>query len=326
MNGTPRRRFLALASAAALATPGISRAQTGSQPQARLIVPFAPGGTTDTLARLITPKMTERLGQTWVVENRSGASGVIGGEFVARSAPDGQVLLISPKVHLMARHVLKSVSYEPFADFTPVARLAEEPYVLIANARTVAPDDVRSLAGAMKQDPAKYAFAYPSLGSVSHLVAALFGRQLGITPLTIAYRGTGPAMNDLMAGTVGLMVAPMAPAIELIRSRQVKALAVATAERLPILPDVPTLAETGFPNLDIVDWLGIWGPKGLPTASRDRLAAAIRAAIEDPGVLRRMQELGLRPVRETPPEFDALVARERTNNERIVAEAGIVPE
>jgi tripartite-type tricarboxylate transporter receptor subunit TctC len=270
--------------------------------------------------------MSERLNQTWVVENRSGASGVVGGEFVSQAAPDGQVLLISPKVHLMARYVMKAVSYDPYLDFTPVARLAEEPYVLIANARTVDADNVAALIAALRRSPEKYAFGYPSLGSVSHLVAASMGKSLGIEPLTIAYRGTGPAMNDLIAGTIALMIAPMAPAIELIRSRQVKALAVATAERLPVLPDVPTLAESGFPGLSNVDWLAIWGPKGMPVAMRDSLAGAIRSSVEDAAIARRMQELGLRPVAETPAQFVALIQNERAVNERIVAETGIKPE
>ena len=152
------------------------------------------------------------------------------------------------------------------------------------------------------------------------------GKSLGIEPLTIAYRGTGPAMNDLIAGTISLMIAPMAPAIELIRSRQVKALAVATAERLPVLPDVPTLAESGFPGLSNVDWLAIWGPKGMPLAMRDSLAEAIRSGVEDPAIDHRMQELGLRPVAETPARFVEMIQNERAANERIVVETGIKPE
>ncbi|WP_052401279.1 Bug family tripartite tricarboxylate transporter substrate binding protein [Muricoccus aerilatus] len=321
-----RRLALGLGAAAALPPGKALWAQTAQRGPARLVVPFAPGGTTDTLARLITPKMSERLNQTWVVENRSGASGVVGGEFVSQAAPDGQVLLISPKVHLMARYVIKAVSYDPYADFTPIARLAEEPYVLIANPRTVEANDVAALIAALRSSPQRYAFGYPSLGSVSHLVAASMGKSLGIEPLTIAYRGTGPAMSDLIAGTIALMVAPMAPAIDLIRSRQVKALAVATAERLPALPDVPTLSESGFPSLSNVDWLAVWGPKRMSPSLRDSLAEAIRLSVEDAAITRRMQELGLRPVVETPVRFEALIQSERAANERLVAEVGIRPE
>lgn len=322
----PMTRRAALAAAAIPFLSGVAWGQPGAPRPTRLVVPFAPGGTTDTLARLIVPKVGERLGQTWLVENKSGAGGAIGAEFVARSAPDGQVLLMNWEFHLLARHVIRSVSYNPYVDFTPVVRIAEEPYVLIANTRTVGPNDMSALVAALRREPNKFEFAHVAHGSVSHLVAAAFGRQIRVDLLILGYRGTGPAMNDLLAGTVGLMVAPMAAALELIRSRQVKALAVATAERLSVLPDVPTLAESGFPGLDLISWSAVWGPKGLPPALRDSLATAIRATVEDPAIGRRMEELGLRPLREAPEQFEALLARERARNERLVAEIGITPE
>jgi tripartite-type tricarboxylate transporter receptor subunit TctC len=323
-NGMTRRAVLA--SVAIPFLSGVAWGQSGGRGVVRLVVPFAPGGTTDTLARLIAPKLSERLGQTWVVENKSGASGVIGSEFVARSAPDGQVLMMSLEFHLIARHVIKGVNYDPYADFTPVARVAEEPYLLIANPRTVEPNDMSSLVAALRREPDKFTFGHAALGSVSHLVAATFARQIGVNLLILAYRGSAPALNDLMAGTIGLMVAPLAPAFGIIKSGRAKALAVATAERLPLMPDVPTFAESGFPGLDLVSWLAVWGPKGLPPTLRDNLAAAIRGVVEDPAIKRRMEELGVRPVSETPEQFEALLVRERARNERYVAEIGLMPE
>lgn len=318
-------RRQAAGAALALATGGRAAAQP-ARGAARLVVPYAPGGTTDTLARLLAPRLGEATGQVWVVENRPGASGVIGGEFVARSAPDGQILMISPALHLMARHVVRAVTYDPYADFTPVVRVAEEPYVIVANARTVREGDLAHLVAALKGDPGRFPFAYPALGSVSHLVAAGIARRIGVEPVTVAYRGTGPALNDLLSGTIALMVAPIAPALELIAGGQVRAIAVTTPERMPALPDVPTLGEGGFGDLSIVDWIGVWGPKAVPAALRDRLASALAAAVTQPDVAGRIMGLGLRPLSERPEAFDALLTQVKERDERLVAEIGIRPE
>lgn len=318
-----RRSVLGAAMATAVVEQALAQTARGT---ARLVVPYAPGGTTDTLARLVAPGIGEGMGQTWVVENRSGASGVVGGEFVARSAPDGQILMISPALHLMARYVVKAVTYDPYLDFTPIARVAEEPYVLIANAQTVRERDLASLLTAVKLDPGLFPFAYPALGSVSHLVAAGIGRRIGVQPITVAYRGTGPAMNDLISGTVALMVAPFAPAREFIAGGRIRAIAVTTPERMPALPEVPTLSEGGFQDLAMVDWIAVWGPRGMAEAMRNRLASVIRAVVARPDVSARISGLGLRPISEQPAAFDTLLAEVKGRDERIVAEIGIMPE
>lgn len=315
----------AIGAAIACVTAGRAWAQP-ARGVSRLVVPYPPGGGTDTLARLVTPRMSEGLGQTWIVENRSGASGVVGGDYVARSAPDGQTLMISPALHLMVRHVVKAVTYDPYQDFTPIARVAEEPYVLIANARTIRQGDLASLLAALKNDPGEFPFANPAMGSISHLVTASLGLRLGVQPVMVAYRGAGPALNDMVSGTVALMVAPLASAREFVRSGQVKALAVTTQERLPSLSDVPTMAESGLPELSMVDWLGIWGPKGISEELRNRLASTIRAAVAHPDVSMKITGLGLRPVSEPLAAFDALLAEVKARDERIASDIGIRPE
>lgn len=318
-----RRAALGMLLAAPAMAP--ASAQTPARPTARLVVPYAPGGTNDLTARLVAPKAAERLGQNWVVENRSGASGAIGAEYVARSAPDGTTVLYSNEVHLMLSHVQRNVPWDARADFVPIVRTVAIPYVLIGGA--AAPTrDLASLLEAMRRNPAAYSFAGSTLGSIGQLGAAALGVKLGFEAQVIAYRGTGPAMNDIVSNNVPLFIAPLGASLPLARDGRVRVYATTAATRLPQLPEVPTLAEAGFPDLVFEGWCGAWGPKGLPADVTARLREAIVAGINDPEALARMRDLGLTALNESTADFVRVIEAETARNAALVAAAGIKPE
>lgn len=320
---TRRGALLAAVAASTAVLPG--RTARG-QAAARIVVPYPPGGTTDVTARLISPRASERLGQTWVIDNRSGANGAIGAESVARGAPDGQFLLYSNEVLLVLRFVQRGVPFDVVRDFTPVVRTVTIPYVLVGAPQHVREPDAAALIAAVRRSPDKFGFAGSTLGSVGHLGAAALGRKLGAELLVVPYRGTAPAAADVMAGSVQLMFAPLGAVAPMIRGGRLKAFATTSERRLSLMPEVPTLAESGFPDLVFEGWTGIWGPKGLPAETVARVHQAATAAADEPEVAGRIRDLGCEPLRESPAEFARLIEREAARNAEIVAAAGIKPE
>jgi tripartite-type tricarboxylate transporter receptor subunit TctC len=305
--------------------PGVAQAQAGRN-VARLIVPYAPGGTTDVTARLLTNRIAEGLGQTWVIENRSGANGAIGAQEVARSAPDGLNLLYSNEVHLVLKFVQRGVPFDALADFTPILRTVRIPYVLVGGANHIRQPDARALLAAVKQDPNRFTFAGSTLGSVGQLGAAALGQKLGAEFTIVAYRGSGPAVNDLVSGAVSLMFAPLGAVQPLIEGGQLKAFAVTATERVPLLPQTPTMVELGYPDMVFEGWTGIWGPRGLPAEKVAAVHAAASSALRDPEIVQRLAALGCAPILESSADFSRLVEQEQARNGEIARAAGIRPE
>jgi tripartite-type tricarboxylate transporter receptor subunit TctC len=319
MTSITRRGALALG-AAALASPALAQGRN-----VRFVVPYPPGGTTDLTGRLIAPKAAESLGQTWVIENRSGANGAVGADAVARSAPDGNTLLYSNEVLTVLPFVQRNVPFDLQADFTPIARTVSIPYVMIGNPNLPA-QNLAQLLDAIRRTPQQFSFAGSSLGSVGQLATAALWQKLGVEATFVSYRGTGPAMNDLVSGAVGLFIAPVGPAIPLVRDGRARAFAVTSARREAVLPDVPTLAEAGFPDLVYEGWCGLWGPKGLPADLTARINAAVNQGANDDAVKQRMAGLGLTALNETPQRFAEIIAAEIPRNRALVAAARIQPE
>ncbi|WP_043830587.1 Bug family tripartite tricarboxylate transporter substrate binding protein [Muricoccus aerilatus] len=317
-----RRAALGLAAAAVL-VPGALRAQTRV---VRLVVPYAPGGTNDVTARLMAPRMGEALGQTCVIENRSGASGAIGAQEVARSAPDGTTLLYSNEVHPILRLVQRGVPFDAAEDFTPVTRTVSIPYVLVGGAKAAGSADPRALLAAVKAKPNDFTFACSSLGSVGHLGAAALGQRLGVEVTTVIYRGTGPAINDVISGAVPLMFAPVGAVLPMIQGGQLRAYAVTAPARLSSMPDTPAMAEAGQPEMLFEGWCGIWGPKGLPEARVEAACAAAQSALRDAEVIQRLAAIGCTPINETPAEAARQIAAEAARNAAIIRAARIQPE
>lgn len=214
----------------------------------RLVVPAAPGGNIDVIGRLYADRLKDVLGQSWVVENRAGANNTLGAAEVARSAPDGTTLLTNADIHLMAKHVMKQVPYDPVADFTPISRLATSPMVFVGHPGKTSPD-LKALAAEMKAAPDKHTFSNSGLGAMGHLATASFSNSIGVKAVVVTYRGTAPALTDVIGGQTTLMVAPLGSALQQIKSGGLRAFAVMSDRRAPQAPSVPTIAEAGFPGL-----------------------------------------------------------------------------
>lgn len=322
-NPVTRRAGLALA----LATPFISARPLRAQgPTVRVVVPYAPGGTTDVCARLFAARASETLGQVWVVENRSGANGAIGSEAIARAPADGSALLYTNEVHLLLRYVQTGVAFDAIADFTPIIRTTSIPYVVVGGARHVREGDIRSLMEALRRSPARFSFASSGMGSVGHFGPEALARAAGVEVTIVTYRGTSPGVNDVIAGSVALMVAPLGAVLPMIQAGQLKAFSVTTAVRIAALPEVPTLAEVGYPEMVFDGWTGFWGPKGLPATKVDEAYAAVSQAIRNPEVRRRIADLGCAPIEEPQGAFAGLAVAEQARIGRIIRAVGIKPE
>ena len=292
----------------------------------RVIVPYAAGGNIDSIARAYTKHLRETFNENWIVENVSGGNGVIGTERVARSAPDGAMLLFSADVHSMARLVIKNVPYDPIKDFQPIALVAEAPLVFVVNARAVRAKDLRELVEEIKRDEKRYTFGLSGLGSASHLGAEIFKSRTGLDVLMVAYRGTGPAINDLAGGHVTLMTVPPLAAMPLVHAGKLRALAITAPQRFEGTPDVPTAAESGMPGFEVINSYGFWGPRGLRDDQVARLSDAMRKAANDPELKRRMLDLGVAAHWESPQAFEKHIQTEFTRNRAIYEKAGVKPE
>jgi tripartite-type tricarboxylate transporter receptor subunit TctC len=306
-----------------LGLPGAAWAQ---RRVTRLIVPAAPGGAIDVIGRIYAAKLGDALQQTWVVENRSGANNTLGAAEVARSAPDGQTLLVNADIHLMARRVMRSVPYDPVGDFTPIARLAVAPMVLVGNPRQTPEGGVSALVAAMKAQPGKFAFANSALGSMGHLATESFKREAKLDALVVSYRGTAPALTDVVSGSVALMVAPLGSAISQIEAGQLRAFAIMGPQRSPRASQIPTIAEQGMPGLNFTLWYALWAPKGFPEDEAERLNAVAQALSRDPEIRARIADQSAEPVAEDRAAFIRFIQAEYEANGRIAQLAGIEPE
>lgn len=309
--------------AAALGAPASARAQRRA---VRLVVPAAPGGAIDVLGRLYAARLTEVQETAWVVENRSGANNTLGAAEVARAAPDGATFLVNADIHLMARHVMRAVPYDPVADFTPVARLATAPMVLVGNPRLTPEGGVPALAAAMRAAPDRFPFANSALGAMGHLATESLKREIGADALVVSYRGTAPALTDVLSGNAALMVAPLGSALPSIADGRLRAFAVMAPRRAARAPDIPSIAEAGYPNLDFTLWYAIWAPRGYPEAEAERLNRTIQAIAREPATAARVVEAGAEPVAEDRAAFIRFLAAEAERNARIARAAGIQPE
>lgn len=310
----PRRRFLQVAAGAA-ALPAVSRIATAQsfpvQP-VHIIVPFAPGGAVDVLARLYAEKLKEMRGVTIVVENRAGGNGSIGGGAVLQAAADGYTLLFSASTHVMARQIMRNVPFDPVSDFAPIARVGEAP-LLVVMAPGLPHKSISELVAAARLAPEHYTMAVPSLGAMGHLATVAFNQLSGLNLTIASYRGTAPALTDVAGGHVQLLIDAMLVLLPVARGGQVKALAITTPKRSALAPEIPTAAESGMKGLEFASWYGAWGPRSLPSDVAAWLNAAFNEATRDLARAGRFAELGQEPVAETRDEFarfiDADVAR-----------------
>lgn len=319
-----RRSLLAtpLLAVATLATPAPGRAQ--GQP-IRLVVPYPPGGAVDGTARLFAARMGQATGQTFVVENRAGANGTIGAEYVRRAAPDGATFLYSASIAIVLPLVVRNVPYDPIRDFAPVARVAEGP-LLISVHPSVPGATLHEVMLYAKANEQKFNFATSGFGSAGHIVTFQLMQRYGIAGPIIGYRGAGPVLNDLAAGTVQLFCDPILSSLPVARSGRIRAVAVTAEARSPAAPDIPTTAESGVPGLTGFSWYALWAPPGAAPEIVARMGRLATDAARDPEVTQRLNALGFTPVAEASEAFARFQAAEFERFARIIREAGIQPE
>jgi len=283
-----------------------------------LIVPFPPGGSTDNIARLLAPKLQEKLGGNFIVDNKAGATGTIGAAFVKRAAPDGYTLFVSSLgPFVIAPHLIKNVQYDALKDFDYVTVAVQAPNVLAVPANS----PHKTLADVIafhKANPGKMSFASAGNGSSDHLTAELFWQQTNTVGLHIPYKGGAPAITDLLAGQVDATFMNINTAVPYVKSGKFKALAVTGTTRSPALPDVPTMEEAGVKNVTVYSWQAIAAPRGLPADIKSKLHAALVAVLNEPQVKAKLVEVGFEVVANTPEQFTAFQASEFARWKKVI--------
>ncbi len=308
-----------------LLVTALAQAQEYPTKTITMVVPFAAGGPTDTVARLIAQSMSAKLKQTIIVENVGGAGGTIGAARVAKAAPDGYTLFLHHIGQSTAPALYRKLTYNPIDSFEPIGLVTDVPMTLVARKNFPA-KDFKELLAYVKANKSKVTYANAGLGSASHLCGMLFMTAIGTDLTTVPYKGTGPAMNDLLGGQVDIMCDQTTNTTSQIKGGKIKAYGVTTKARLASMPDVPTLNEAGLPGFEVVVWHGLYAPRGTPKVIVDRLAGALQVALKDPTVKLRFAELGTEPVAESRATPEALRVHLKAEIERwapIIKKAGV---
>ena len=311
-----------LAWSSAAAGQEASAAAWPSKP-VRGVVPFPPGGAMDAIARALSEKMAKSLGQPFVIENKAGAGGNIGADIVAKSAPDGHTIMITSIGMATNKSLYGSLTYDPVKDFAPVSLLAVVPNVLVTNSTQPGITNVKDLVAAARAAPGKLSYASAGNGTSIHLAGELFTSMTGTQMLHVPYRGSGPAVADLLGGQVNYMFDSITSARPHIQSGRLRALGVTTAKRSKTLPQVPTLAEAGVPGYDLSPWFAVFAPAGTPKPVIEKLNTALRDAMKHADLTARFETIGAEAVGSTPDELAAHLSRESARWAKLITERGI---
>ena len=307
-----------------LAAPALAQGAFPDKP-IKVIVPYAAGGGVDVMARLFAEKAAPLFGVPVIVENRAGASGTIGGQAVHQSLPDGYTLLFAPLTHVMANIVLKSAPYDAVNDFTPVARVGESSMLVVVSTKTT-PKTLAEVAVAAREHPADWTIATSGLGSAGH-VASIELSNVSKANMTITpYRGTAPALTDVMGGHVQLLIDSIVTLLPAARDGKIRALAITASKRSALAPEVPTAVESGMPSLTFTSWFGFFGPKGMPNDVVTKLNTVFNEAGHKLAQEKRLEPLGAEPVAETPEDFARFVRAQVERNTKLLQGAGFKPQ
>ncbi|CAN7676257.1 MULTISPECIES: Bug family tripartite tricarboxylate transporter substrate binding protein [unclassified Variovorax] len=309
---------LAASAAAYAQATSTSSGQDWPQKPVTLVVPFPPGGSTDMVARAIGPKLTEKLGQPFLVDNKAGATGTIGATLVKRAAPDGYSFLVTSLGPLViAPHLIKGMQYDALKDFDLITVAVQAPNVLVVPASSPH-KTVADVIAHEKKNPGKMTFASSGNGSSDHLTAELFWQQTGTTGLHVPYKGGAPAMTDLLGGQVDASFQNVNAVVPHIKSGKLRALAVTGDKRSPVLPEVPTMSEAGVKNVEVYSWQAVVAPKGLPPALRTKAAESVVAALNDPAIKQQFTSIGLEVVGNTPAQFATFQQQEFARWKKVI--------
>ena len=321
MTGLRRRDVMKGLVAAALSGPAL--AQAGYPDKAvRVVIPFPPGGPTDIVGRIVAQALSERLGQPFTVDNRPGASGMIGADLVAKAPADGRTLLVNVSAQVANSSLYDKMPHDPLNDFTPITNLAYTPIQLVV-AESFPAQSLADLVKLVKSQPGRHSFASSSSGAPGHLMGELFKQLAGLDVVHVPYKGAAPALVDVIGGQVSFMFDSMPSSITLVKSGKLRALGVSSPKRMEALPDVPTFAEQNFPALNLTTWYGMWGPAKLPPILLDQIYDEVSKVLALPDVRKRIQDSMAQPVGDTPQEFAAFCATEAKRYASIIKVAGI---
>ncbi|AJG23314.1 tripartite tricarboxylate transporter substrate binding protein [Cupriavidus basilensis] len=319
-----RLALLATLATTALAALGASPARAADdfpQRPMRMVLPYPPGGPTDLLARVVAVKMGDTLGQTVVIDNKPGASGMIGAEMVAKAAPDGYTILANASLHVINPSIYPKMRYDALRDFVPVTQLADVPLVLVVNNDSPV-KTVQDLIAYAKAKGGSINFGSAGNASAQQLAGESFKFAANVSMQHVPYKGSSPALTDLMGGQIQLMFDSMPSAMPFIKAGKLRAVAVTTLKRARALPDVPTVAESGLPGFNISTWYGLWAPRATPAPIVEKLAAHAAQALRQPDVQRQYADMGAEPVGSSPAEFARYTEAEGKKWAEIVRKSG----
>jgi tripartite-type tricarboxylate transporter receptor subunit TctC len=320
-----RKLFVVIATLAACTAIGASaqgHAQAWPSRAVRIVVPYAAGGNSDVMARVVAQRLTEHFGQAFIVENRVGANGALAADTVARSPADGYTLLWAVTPPMTIAPAMAKLNHDPIKDFAPISAVAINGFVLVVH-KDFPPKTLAEFISHVKAQKEKMSYAEGTAGSVTHLAMALFAKRAGLEMTNVSYRGNAPAMNDVIAGHLKTMFSNVSDALPHAASGSIRLLAVSTAKREAQAPNVPTVAESGFPGFNVVTWNGLVAPADTPREIVDKVAGEISRAVKDPQFAGRLKAAGADPLGNTPDEFAALIKADTATWADAVAVTGL---